>query len=150
VVQCQSSWLQIRRSGLDSRRYQIFQEVVSLERGPLCLVSTIEELLDRKGSGSDLESREYGRRVPSRWPRGTFYPQNLALTSPTSGGRSVGRVRSRTQDTEFNFLRVNKARTTPVQPQSDGTVERYIRPVEQHLRIVVWDVRLPVFLTARV
>jgi hypothetical protein len=21
-----------------------------------------------------LESREYGRRVPSRWPRGTLYP----------------------------------------------------------------------------
>jgi hypothetical protein len=24
---------------------------------------------------------------PSRWPRGTIYPQTLALTSPTSGGR---------------------------------------------------------------
>jgi hypothetical protein len=30
-----------------------------------------------------------------------FYPQKLALTSPTSGGRSVGIVRSRTQPTEF-------------------------------------------------
>jgi hypothetical protein len=28
-----------------------------------------------------------------RWPRDTLYPQKLALTSPTSGGRSVGRVR---------------------------------------------------------
>jgi hypothetical protein len=52
---------------------------------------------------SGLESREYGRRNPSRWPRGTLYPQKLALTSPTSGGRSVGIVRSRTKATEFTF-----------------------------------------------
>jgi hypothetical protein len=37
----------------------------------------------------------------SCWPRDTFYQQKLALTSPTSGGRSVGIVRSRTQSTEF-------------------------------------------------
>jgi hypothetical protein len=29
---------------------------VGLERGPLCLVSTIEELLERKSSGSVLET----------------------------------------------------------------------------------------------
>jgi hypothetical protein len=44
----QSSWLQIQRSGFDSRRYHIFSEVVGLERGPLSLVGTIEELLWRK------------------------------------------------------------------------------------------------------
>jgi hypothetical protein len=44
----QSSWLQIQESGFDSRRYQIFWDVVGLERGPLSLVSTIEELLERK------------------------------------------------------------------------------------------------------
>jgi hypothetical protein len=80
----QSSWLQIQRSGFASRCYQIFWEVVSLERGPLSLVSTIEELLERKSSGSGLESREYGRRNPSCWPRGTVNPQKLSLTSPTS------------------------------------------------------------------
>jgi hypothetical protein len=42
----QSSWLQIRRPGLDSRNYQ--KKVVGLERGTLSLVSTTEELLDRK------------------------------------------------------------------------------------------------------
>jgi hypothetical protein len=64
----QSSWLQIQRSGLDFRRYQIFSEVVGLERGPLSLVSTIEELLERKSSGSGLESREYGtwNHVPAK------------------------------------------------------------------------------------
>jgi hypothetical protein len=76
---------------------------VGLERGPLSLVSTIEELLGRKSSGSGLVSRESGRRNPSRWPRDTFYPQKLALTSPTSGGRSVGIVSSRTEATEFSF-----------------------------------------------
>jgi hypothetical protein len=53
----QSFWLQIKSSRFDSRRYQIFWEVVGLERGPLSLVSTIEELLGRKRSGSGLESR---------------------------------------------------------------------------------------------
>jgi hypothetical protein len=46
--------------------YQIFWEVVGLERGPLSLVNTTEELLGRKRSGSGLENREYGRRNPSR------------------------------------------------------------------------------------
>jgi hypothetical protein len=36
-------------------------------------------------------------------PRDTFYPQKLALTSPTCGGRSVGIVRLRNEATEFNF-----------------------------------------------
>jgi hypothetical protein len=39
----QSAWLQIQRSGFDSRRYLIFKEVLGLEQGPLSLVSTIEE-----------------------------------------------------------------------------------------------------------
>jgi hypothetical protein len=72
------------------------KKVVGLERGPLSLVSTTEELLGRKSSGSCLENREYGCRDPSRWQRGTLYPQKLTITSPTSGGRSIGIVRSRT------------------------------------------------------
>jgi hypothetical protein len=43
----QCSWLQIRRLGFDSRHYQT-KKVVGLERGPLSLVGTTEELLDRK------------------------------------------------------------------------------------------------------
>jgi hypothetical protein len=39
---------------------------VGLERGPLSLDSTIEELLGRKSSGSGLENRDYGRRDPPR------------------------------------------------------------------------------------
>jgi hypothetical protein len=70
---------------------------VGLERGPLSLVSTTEELLGRKSSGS--ESREYGHRYASRSPLGTIYLQKLTLSSPTSGGRSVGIVCWRTQAT---------------------------------------------------
>jgi hypothetical protein len=44
----QSTWLQIRRPGFDSRHYKEQKKVVGLERGPLSLVSTTEELLDRK------------------------------------------------------------------------------------------------------
>jgi hypothetical protein len=49
-----------RGLGFDSRCYHIFLGVVSLERGPLSLVSTTEDILGRKCSGSGLESREYG------------------------------------------------------------------------------------------
>jgi hypothetical protein len=54
--------LLIQRSGFNFRRYQIFLKVVGLEWGPPSLVSTIEELLERKSSGSGLEIRKYGRR----------------------------------------------------------------------------------------
>ena len=33
-----------------------------------------------------------------------LYPQKLALTSPTGGGRSVGIVHSRTKATEFIYI----------------------------------------------
>jgi hypothetical protein len=76
---------------------------VGLEHCPLSLVSTTEELLGRNISGSVLESREYGRKNSSRRPRGTFFQQKLALTSPTSGSHSVSIVCSWSQATEFSF-----------------------------------------------
>jgi hypothetical protein len=57
--------------------------------------------------GLRCRNQRYGRRDPSRWPRGTLYPQKFTLTSPTSGGRSVGIVRSRTQTMEFVCLFLN-------------------------------------------
>jgi hypothetical protein len=47
--------------GFDSRALRK-KIVVGLERDPLSLVSTTEELLGSSSSGSGLESREYGRR----------------------------------------------------------------------------------------
>jgi hypothetical protein len=88
VVRVPGYWS--RGPGFDSRRYQIFWEAVGL--GPLSLVSAIEQQLGRNSSGSGLESREYGRMDPSRWPRDTLYPQKFALTSPTIAGHSVGIV----------------------------------------------------------
>jgi hypothetical protein len=49
----------------DSRRYQIFWEV-GLERGPLNLASTIEQLLERKSIGSGLENIT-AVEGPPRW-----------------------------------------------------------------------------------
>jgi hypothetical protein len=63
---------------------------VDLERGPLSLVSTTEEVFEGQSSGSSLETgitTEGIRRADSATP---LHPQNLALTSLTSGGRSVG------------------------------------------------------------
>jgi hypothetical protein len=84
----QSSWIQIQRYGFDSQRYHIFWELLDL----LDLVSTIEELLERKSSDSGLENLEYSRRNPSHWPRGTLYPQNIGTNFAYKGGRWVGTV----------------------------------------------------------
>jgi hypothetical protein len=82
---------------------------IRLERGPLSLVSTTDELFGRKCSGSGLQNREYGRKDPSRWPRDTLYPQKLALTSLTRCGRSVGIVRSWTKATELHYCSFSEA-----------------------------------------
>jgi hypothetical protein len=65
-------WLQIQRSWV---RFLALPDCVSsscLERGPLSLMSTIEELLERKSSGSGIRTWEYGRRDPPRWPHDTL------------------------------------------------------------------------------
>jgi hypothetical protein len=43
-------------------------------------------------------------RFPTYYTWFTLYPQKLAITSPTSGSRSVGVVRSRTQTMELVLL----------------------------------------------
>jgi len=51
-------------------------------------------------------------------------------------------------------LGVRKTRTTPLHPQSDGMVERYVKTFEEHLRKLVtshqrdWNERIPLFLMA--
>jgi hypothetical protein len=63
------------------------------------LKSYLEEIIAAPG----LENREYGRGDPLRRPRDILYPQKLALTSPTCGGRSVGIVLLRTKTMEDYF-----------------------------------------------
>jgi hypothetical protein len=69
---------------------------VGLELGALCLVRITEELLEWKSSGS-------GSRKPEINGRGDPL-QKLALTSPTSGGRSVCIVRLLTKATDLLLL----------------------------------------------
>jgi hypothetical protein len=78
---------------------------VGLERGPLNLVSITEEILEWKSSGS-------GYRKPRLTAEGIrcadhATPQKLTLTSPRSGGRSVGVVRLRTKATESVYSDIN-------------------------------------------
>jgi hypothetical protein len=80
----QCPWLQIHRSGLDSWRYEIVWEVVGLERGSLSLVSTTEEPLGKKSSGSGLRNRDCGRRDPPHWPRNTPLSANVGGLKPRS------------------------------------------------------------------
>jgi hypothetical protein len=83
-----------RSLGFDFLRYQIFWEVVGLERGPFSLLNTIEELLGRNSRGSHLENREHGRGEPLRWPRNTFHSQKKVGTKFGDKRRSLGRYRS--------------------------------------------------------
>jgi hypothetical protein len=66
---------------------------VGPERGPLSLVSTTEELLERKHRGFGLEKRDYGRRDPSRSPRDI--PLSVKVGSKFADKRrSLGRYSS--------------------------------------------------------
>jgi hypothetical protein len=66
---------------------------VGLKWGSLSLVRIIEELLERKSSCSGQENRINDRGGSVALTTRHLYPQKLALTLPTSGGRSVGIVR---------------------------------------------------------
>jgi hypothetical protein len=81
------------RSGFDSLLFQILWGVVGLERGTLGLLSTTEEVLERKSSGSGLEDRDYCRKDPLRWPRDT--PLSAIVgTNLADKLRSLGRYSS--------------------------------------------------------
>jgi hypothetical protein len=69
-----------------------------VEWGPLSLVVQLRSYLEEIVVAPVY--REYGRGDPVP-PSDTLYPQKLVLTSPASGGRSVGIVLSQTKATEF-------------------------------------------------
>ena len=92
-----------RGPGFDPRRYRIFWVAVGLERGPLSLVSWVNE----KSSGSRSRKQRLtavGTRCADHVT--PLYPQKLALTSPTGGGRSVGKVSVRTKATQLYTIYV--------------------------------------------
>jgi hypothetical protein len=75
--------------------------IVGVERGPLSVVSTTEELLDRKVAAPVYKTEKTAVGIRHADYVGPLYPQKLALTSPISCCRSVGIMRSRTEATEF-------------------------------------------------
>jgi hypothetical protein len=96
-------WLQIQRSRVRFPALPDFLRSSGFGTGSTQPLSTTEVLLGRKSSGSGLGRREYGRGDSLRRPRDILYPQRLAITSPTSGGRSAGILCSRTKAKEFSF-----------------------------------------------
>jgi hypothetical protein len=93
---------------------------VGLERGPLSLLSTIEELFGRESRGSSLENRNTAVGTRRADHTTSLYLQKLTLTSPTSGGRSVVVVRSRIKATEFVlfFLVMGEHLRVPAHPRN--------------------------------
>jgi hypothetical protein len=77
---------------------------VGLERGPLSLVSITEELLDRKVAAPVYKTENTAIGIRHADHVAHSIRKKLAITSPTSGGRSVGTVRSRTQTMEFSLV----------------------------------------------
>jgi hypothetical protein len=78
----------------------MFLEVEGLQRGPFSLVSTIEELLGGKITGSGLESREYDRKGSTTLTTWHFITAKVG-TNSADGSRSPGIVHSLAQATEF-------------------------------------------------
>jgi hypothetical protein len=78
---------------------------VGLERGPLSLVSTREELLDRKVAAPVQKTENTGVGSHHADHVAPSISKKLVIASPTSCGRSVGIVRSQTQTMDFFLYR---------------------------------------------
>jgi hypothetical protein len=75
------------------RRYQIMWEVVGLQRGPLSLMSTVEDLLERKISGCGLKTKNTVEGDPPRWLRDTSLSTKFG-TNFVDKRRPLGRYSS--------------------------------------------------------
>jgi hypothetical protein len=95
----QNSWLQIQRSEFDSRRYHNFLRSSESGTGFAQPRECNRGASLEKCSGSGLGNLYYGRMAIRRADYASpLFPQKLTQTSPTSGGHSVGIVRSRNYD----------------------------------------------------
>jgi hypothetical protein len=90
----QSSWLQIQRFGFDARRYQIFLRSSGSGTGSTQPREDNWGAITRKYRLRSRKSKLTTVGDSLSWPRDTLCLLKLALTSPTSGGRSVGIVRA--------------------------------------------------------
>jgi hypothetical protein len=103
--------------------------------------------LEEKVVVPNLENREYGRRGPSRWPRGTIYQQKVGTNFFDKRRRSFDIVRSRTQATEvfsllfiLNFVIITCSVTTQIAHvwQNTNTNTTYTTLAHRHT--------LPIFI----
>jgi hypothetical protein len=100
----QTSWLQIQRSRV---RFPALPDFLRSSESGMGSTQPREDNWGatwKESSGSGLETEMNGRGDPLRWPRDILYPLKWAITSPTSGGRSVGIVRWRIKALEFFFV----------------------------------------------
>ena len=104
----QSFWLQIQRSRVRSPALPDFLSSSGSGTGSTQPREVkLRSYLNKKCSGSRFRKQRWtavGIRCANHVT--PLYPQKLALTSPTGGGRSVGMVRSRTKATEFSLVLV--------------------------------------------
>jgi hypothetical protein len=87
-----------------------------------------------------------GRGDPLRWPRDTLYPQKLALTSPTRGGRSVDIVRLRTTSHGvYNKLYCTQNYWVFVFFPSSGILENWKHDISEtgYISVFRWGVKTP-------
>jgi hypothetical protein len=77
---------------------------MGLERGPFNLVSTTEELFVGKVAAPVYKTENTAVGIRHADHVAPSILKKLAITLPTSGGRSVGIVRSRTQTMEFSLV----------------------------------------------
>ena len=101
----QSFWLQIQRSRVRFPALPDFLSSSGSGTGSTQLREVNWGVTWIKSRGSDPENRDLTAvGIRSADYVTPLYPQKLALTSRTGGGRSVGIVRSRTKATEFFLL----------------------------------------------
>jgi hypothetical protein len=104
VIRDRLCGLVYRSGGPGSSPVTTRKNVVGLERGPLSLVGTTEELLDRKVATPVYKTENTAVCICHADHVASSIRKKLAITSPTSSGRSVGIVRSRTQTMEFKYV----------------------------------------------
>jgi hypothetical protein len=94
----------------DRVQFPALPDLVDLERGPLSLASTNEELLERRSGGSGLESQEHGRRDSLRWPLdtlsakvGTNFADKLLLRHQNAGENRDIKIANRSFENMSQF-----------------------------------------------
>jgi hypothetical protein len=97
-----------RGLGFNSQNYPILWQAIGLEWDALSLVRITEELREWKSGGSCLGNWELRLWGAVGLTTQHNLPPKLAITSPTSGGRSLGIVRLLTTPSSFFVLNLQQ------------------------------------------